>query len=106
MLFAREGFDNADAGKSLLHRHDHLAHAFKLASERLWSCGYGLLERLQARGEVAQKFWLADNVITANRLAPIDDADLPAELGRGDQDLEIERMVLAQVGDVRGLLPA
>jgi hypothetical protein len=33
--FARKRFDDANASECLLHRHDHLAHAFKLTSERL-----------------------------------------------------------------------
>ena len=28
MIFARERFDHADAGKGLLHGHDHLSHVF------------------------------------------------------------------------------
>ena len=34
MLLAREGFDHADAGEGLLHRHDHLADTFLLVLDR------------------------------------------------------------------------
>ena len=54
MLFARERFDDADPGESLLHRHHHLAHVLLLALDRFAGAFAINAERHQAAREKHQ----------------------------------------------------